>query len=200
MIRAKKYQALTNLPFLLSESALLAERLLQGESWPVLRTEAREGRLFGTGSAASQITFLRGLQVRLEGQTPEVLTLLSGGTLEVRQQVNLALILQQRPLLQDFIAEVLVPKLRAFDDQVTEADVRSFLGRKAEQEPDVAAWSPATLQKTRSTLTRFLLDAGLLREGARGGYVTVPQYLAPEARAALSVSAPLQLQILGAVR
>ena len=47
------------------------------------------------------------------------------------------------------------------------------------------AWRPETVQKTRGNLTRFLQDAGLLRERGRGTYDIVPQYLTPATAAAV---------------
>ena len=91
-------------------------------------------------------------------------------------------------------------QVRAFDRQVTDADVRRFLGHLADQEPEVAAWSEETTQKTRSNLTRFLQDAGVLQASGRGQYVVLPQYLATPVRTLLDAHFPETLRLLEALR
>ncbi len=197
---APSYSALSNVQFLLNETALIAERLLQTETWSGLRTEAREGRLFGHTRPASQTTILTALKGRLEGRPIEVLSVLQDGSLEARRLLNLALTVQQRRVLRDFMADVLVSQVRAFDRRVTDADVRRFLGHLADQEPEVAAWSEETTQKTRSNLTRLLQDAGVLQASGRGQYVVLPQYLATPVRTLLDVHFPETLRLLEALR
>lgn len=190
------YAALTNVQFLLAESVQVAQALGEGRTWSELRADAREGRLFGPGRANSQLTIVTALRARFDGLSGEQLGLLATGSLEQRQAVMLALIVRQKRLLGDFLAEVLVPQWQAFARTVNDADVRAFLGRKAEQEPEVAAWSAATVQKTRGNITRFLLDAGLLRPVTAGEYAIVPQYLAPAVRAAVEAIDPRTAALL----
>jgi hypothetical protein len=199
-LTGQPYKALTNVHFLLQEGALLAERLLAGDRWPDLRTEAREGRLFGSNRPASQLTILTPLKSRLEDQTPEVWRLLSQGTLEARQVLTLALNLQQHRLLREFIAQELVPRMRIFEKRLTDADVRRFLSHLADQAPEVAAWSAATVQKTRGSITRFLQDAGLLQETGRGQYELLPIHLAPSVRSLLDEQFPEELRLLEALK
>ena len=199
-MNAQPYSALTNAHFLLTETALVAERLVQGAAWTDLRAEAREGRLFGHTRPASQTTILTALKGRLDGQPVEVLNILQGGSLEARRLLNLALTVQQRRVLRDFMADVLVSQVRAFDRRVTDADVRRFLGHLADQEPEVAAWSEETTQKTRSNLTRLLQDAGVLQASGRGQFVVLPQYLATPVRTLLDAYFPETLRLLEALR
>jgi hypothetical protein len=194
------FTALSNVQFLLQEGALVAERLLAGDGWPDLRTEAREGRLFGGNRPASQLTILTALNGRLENQSADVWRLLSEGTLEARQVLTLALNLRQRRLLREFIAEELVPRTRIFEKRLTDADVRRFLSHLAEQEPEVAAWSAATVQKTRGNITRFLQDAGLLQGTGRGQYEVLPLHLAPSVRSLLDEQFPAELRLLEALK
>ena len=199
-MNAQPYSALTNAHFLLTETALVAERLVQGAAWTDLRAEAREGRLFGHTRPASQTTIFTALKGRLNGQPAEILAVLQGGSLEARRLLNLALTVQQRRVLRDFMADVLVSQVRAFDRRVTDADVRRFLGHLADQEPEVAAWSEETTQKTRSNLTRLLQDAGVLQASGRGQYVVLPQYLATPVRTLLDAHFPETLRLLEALR
>lgn len=195
-----RYAALTNAQFLLAETVLTAQELAAGTEWEALRRAAQESRLYGSGKASSQLTVLQAIRRRLSGTTPEQLALLATGSLEQRQVLNLALVAAQKQVLLDFVAEVVVPKWRGLERQVTDADVRAFMVHKAEQEREVAAWTPATVQKTRGNLTRFLLDAGILRTGKKGQYDIVPQYLTAQASAAVAQASPRLLTLLEALR
>ena len=180
-----RYTALTNVQFLLTETTLTAQEREAGQSWEQLRQAAREARLYGQGKASSQLTIFSAVKRRLSAAQPEHVTLLATGSLEQRQLVNLALVTAQKRLLLDFISEVLVAKWSRLEREVTDVDARNFLDHKADQEPEVEAWRPETVQKTRGNLTRFLQDAGLLRERGRGTYDIVPQYLTPATAAAV---------------
>lgn len=190
------YTALTNVQFLLTETTLTAQEREAGQSWEQLRQAAREARLYGPGKANSQLTIFSAVKRRLSAARPEHVTLLATGSLEQRQLVNLALVTAQKRLLLEFIGEVLVAKWNRLEREVTDADARNFLGHKAEQVPEVNAWTPETVQKTRGNLTRFLQDAGLLRERTRGTYDILPQYLTPATAAAVGEIHPYLLPLL----
>lgn len=194
------YTALTNVQFLLAETSLVSQALLDGATWPDLRRQAQEGRLFGPGKASSQLTVLTALKGRLDGVPREVWRELAQGTLEARRALVLALVTRQKPLLRDFVADVLLHKWQRLDVQVTDADARAFLAHQAEQHSDIAAWSPATVQKTRGNLTRFLVDAGVLKERRKGDFEILPQFLSPQVGAAVRDLDPLLSQLLEALK
>ncbi|WP_194165357.1 BrxA family protein [Deinococcus terrestris] len=179
------YTALTNTQFLLAESSQVAQALLEGADWALLRRAAQEGRLFGRGRASSQLTVLTALRGRFHEVPREVLPELAAGTLEARRLLVLGMITRRKPLLRDFIGQVLLHQWQRLAPRVTDADARAFLTHQAEQHPEVATWSPATQQKTRGNLTRFLVDAGLLKESRQGEFEILPQYLSPQVRAAV---------------
>lgn len=185
-----RYAALTNVQFLMPETTLTALELQGGETWASLRQAAREARLYGPGKANSQLTILTAVKARVAGLEPELVKLLASGSLEERQLLNLALVTRQKQVLLDFLAEVVVPAWQRLHRHVTDADARAFLTHKAEQEADVAAWTPATMQKTRGNLTRFLQDAGVLKEVRKGEYEMVAQYLTPTIKEAVSQVSP----------
>lgn len=194
------YTALTNVQFLLAETTITAQEIAAGRDWPELRRAAQEGRLFSPGKASSQLTVLGAVKSRLRAVKPPELALLAGGSLEQRQTLVLALVSCQKQVLLDFLAEVVVPKWQALERQVTDADARTFLTDKAEQEADVRSWTPATLQKTRGNLTRFLQDAGVLQETGKGTYTIVPQYLSAATKDAVNQLCPRLLPLLEALK
>ncbi|WP_221091408.1 DUF1819 family protein [Deinococcus aquaedulcis] len=194
------HTALTNAQFLLTESALVAQSLLDGLTWADLRRSAREGHLFGPGKANSQLTVLGALKTRLQDIPDEVLPELAHGTLEARQILMLALVTRQKPLVRAFISDVLLYKWQRLEVQVTDADARTFLTHQADQHPEMAQWSPATMQKTRGNLTRFLLDAGLLKERRKGEFETVPQHLSARLKAMVQQLDPPLFPLLEALK
>lgn len=194
------YSSMTNAQFLLAESALVAQALLDGTPWSDLRLAAQESRLFGPGKASSQLTLLRAVQGRLSETPREVWTELAHGTLETRRLLMLAMITRQKPLLRAFVAEVVLYQWQRLDPRVTDADARAFLSHQAEQHPNLAAWSPATTQKTRGNLTRFLVDAGLLKESGQGAFEILPQFLSPRIKAAVRELDPQLFPLLEALK
>lgn len=191
-----RYSAMTNVQFLLAETALTAQELQNGATWAQLRQAAQEARLYGPNKAASQTTILTAIKARLAVAGPQHLPLLASGSLEQRQVLNLALLTRQKQVLLDFLAEVIVPTWQRLERRVSDADARAFLMHKAEQEAEVAAWTPATMQKTRGNLTRFLLDAGVLKELGKGQYEMVAQYLTPITKEAVQDIDPRLAQLL----
>lgn len=190
------HAALTNAPLLLSETAQVAQALLDGDTWTDLRVQAREGRLFGPVRPASQQTMLGALQARVRDVPADLLPDLASGTLDTRRILTLALATRHRPLLRAFLADVVLFKWQRLDTRVTDADARTFLTHQADQHASVAAWSAATTQKTRSSLTRFLVEAGVLNERGKGVYETAPQHLPAALRGAVQRLDPLLLSLL----
>lgn len=195
-----RYTALTNAQFLLAETTLTAQALEAGTTWAELRQAAQQSRLYGPGKANSQQTILNAIKSRMKGIGSDEIHLLAGGRLEDRQLLNLALVTRQKPILLDFLSEVLVMKWQRLERLVTEADSRAFLLHKAEQEPDVAAWTDATLQKTRGNLTRFLEDAGVVKEVKKGQYEILAQFQSATIKSVLLQVSPRLAQVLGALQ
>lgn len=185
-----RYRALTNAPFLLAETTQVLNALQAGETWADLRLQASEGRLFGMTKASTQLTHLRAIKNRLSYLTQAAHQQLVQGSLAQRQLLNLALVAQDREIMMDFLAEEIVRRWSALERRISDSDVRAFLTHKAEQSPEVAAWSVATVRKTQSTMIRFLEDAGILKETGKGRYDILPQYLSPETKGLLTETAP----------
>lgn len=191
-----RYTTLTNAQFLLAETTLTAQALESGTTWAELRQAASEARLYGPGKANGQKTILNAIKNRAKGVTPEDFALMAKGGLEDRQLLNLALIARQKPLLLDFLVEVVVPKWESLDRQLSDADARAFLLHKAEQEPELATWTAKTQQNTRANLTRFLLDAGLLKKVKKGQYELVAQFQSAAIKPVLTRVSPRFQQVL----
>lgn len=165
-----RYTTLTNAQFLLAETTLTIQALESGTTWAELLQAAQESRLYGPGKANSQRTVLNAIKSRMKGVPLGDLNLLASGSLEDRQLLNLALIARQKPLVMDFLVEVVVPKWQRLERQLTDADARAYLLQKAVEEPELSTWTSKTQTNTRANLTRFLLDGGLLKQVKKGQF------------------------------
>ncbi len=178
------YTARTNQGFLLHEASLIAERLLAGATKEALRREVMENDLFQLAATPSRKTALQAVQTRLERASPELLTFLSEGSLDLRRLTNLYLILLQHRLLREFIAEVVLEALESFSYALLPSDVSAFMVRKRSQVPVIESWSETTLSKSRTNLVNICVSAGLLQRG-KGKLSILPQQLPPALREVL---------------
>ena len=170
----QKYAAYTNQGFLLREIGIVAGLLLQGVSNDDLRQRVEQDDLFQLPSKSSRKTILGAVQQRLSNVPDSLLILLAEGSLDLRRLTNLYLILLKHRLLRDFIAEVVLEELRRFSRMLPPSEVGAFTHRKHDQVPDIAGWSEATLNKSRSNIITICLQAGLLSE-APDGFAIQPQ-------------------------
>ncbi len=138
--------------------------------------------LFQLRSQASRVRALQTILKRL-GQVPGAyIQLIATGNPDIRRLTILFLILREHRLLCEFIAEVLLDKIKGFDYVLTPADLRTFFEGKRDQSLTVAAWSESTYKKVASNTVLVLVNAGRLQPvSPRGNYqiraVPVPSAL-----------------------
>ncbi len=113
-------------------------------------------------AAASRKTTYRAVLTRLEGAPEDLLELLVSGSVDSRRLANFYLILLKHRLLREFMAEVVMEQRQRLLNHVSAADVRTFFSRKQDQEPEIGAWSAATLQKSQGNIVNLTSGAGLL--------------------------------------
>lgn len=66
-------------------------------------------------------------------------------------------------LLFDFHMDVVLPAWRAPDRTLRPHAARRFLERRADEHPEIDAWSPGTWDKVQQVMLKMLREAGLLR-------------------------------------
>ena len=187
-----RYLAHTNQGFLLREISLVAHELLSGRSHNSVRASVLEDDLFQLSATDSRKTTLSAVMARLDGADEELLSFLVEGGLSLRRLTNLYLFLLRHRLLREFIAEILFDELRRFGNSLRNSDVNAFFERKRVQVPAVAAWSEATLEKSRSNVITVLHEADLLSSGPSTHSVIQPQ-LVPTVLAEALVAANRQV-------
>jgi len=151
--------------------------LLAGEDRNEVLRAVREDDLFQLRAAKSRQTIGTAVLARLEGVHEPLLGFLAQGGTELRRLTNLYLILLQRRLLREFVAEVLVEARRRLATTITAAEVNVFMELKRAQAPIINAWSEGTLAKSRSNMVNVCIEAGLLSQQDRKTYGVHPQWV-----------------------
>ncbi len=165
----RKYVAHTNQGFLLQETSQLATLLLGSEDRARIQEMVLTDNLLQLRAEASRKTTYRAVMTRLEGVPEALLELLVSGSVDSRRLANFYLILLKHRLLREFMAEVVLEQRQRLLSHISAVDVRTFFSRKQDQEPEIGAWSAATLQKSQGNIVNLTSSAGLLSkaDGAR---------------------------------
>ena len=165
------YAARTSYAFVLTETATVAQLIHQGATQEEIWQQVLMEDLFGLRSQVSRARALQTILKRLGGATEAYVELIATGNPDIRRLTILFLILQENRLLREFIAEVLLDKIKGFDRVVTGADLRTFFETKRDSCSAVAAWSESTYKKVASNTLLVLVNAGLLQPTSpKGNY------------------------------
>lgn len=85
-------------------------------------------------------------------------------------------------LLFELVDEVYREKLRYAEEELKEGDLNVFFRAKAEQSEKIAKWSEAGIKKLKQTYVKYMLEAGLLREGDKGSKTVIRPYVEEDLR------------------
>ena len=80
-------------------------------------------------------------------------------------------------LLFELVNEVYREKLKFAEEEIKEADINIFFQTKAEQSEKSANWSEAGIKKLKQTYLKYMLEAGLLKEGDKGSKIVTKPYI-----------------------
>ncbi|AFY89305.1 MULTISPECIES: DUF1819 family protein [Chroococcidiopsis] len=165
------YAARTSHAFVLTETATVAQLIHQGVTQEQIRTQVLVEDLFGLRSQVSRARALQTILKRLGQTTEAYIQFIATGNPDIRRLTILFLILREDRLLREFIAEVLLDKIKGCDRLVTPADLRTFFETKRDSCSAVAAWSESTYKKVASNTLLVLVNAGLLQPTSpKGNY------------------------------
>jgi hypothetical protein len=165
----KDYKAYTNYAFLLSEAILVSQLLYKGLTFKQIRQYIIDQDILQMRSIASREGALRILKKLLDGVPKPYIEFLAMGNSDIRRYSLLFLTLRVNRLLREFIAEVLLDKLKSLDFILRSNDLRVFFELKREQETTLSLWSNSTYQKACSNTILILVRAGLLTIGKNRG-------------------------------
>ena len=80
-------------------------------------------------------------------------------------------------LLFELVNKVYREKLKFAEEELKEADINIFFQTKAEQSEKIANWSEAGIKKLKQTYLKYMLEAGLLKEGDKGSKIVAKPYI-----------------------
>lgn len=165
------YAAHTKYAFALTETVAIAKLMYQGLDQKAIQQQVVGDDLLQMRSRTSRQGAFRTIWQRLEKLPSEYIQLLATGNADVRRFTVLFSILLQHRLLREFIAEVVLDKLKQFDLTIKPSDLRVFFESKREESQVLAQWSEATYRKAASNIVLVLVGAGLLQPSKpRGTY------------------------------
>ena len=80
-------------------------------------------------------------------------------------------------LLFELVNEVYHEKLKFAGKELKEADINIFFHDKSLQSEKIAKWSESGIKKLKQTYFKYMLEAGLLKEGEKGSKLITKPYI-----------------------
>ena len=165
------------------ESRIIADLLLRGIDPPGWKQAIEVDNLLAKRSpttASTKATLIRG---RLRTLTPALWHLIRDGSKPVATHAVLAATVNYSPLFGDFLELVLRPLFRRFEPNLKPQHWDRYLEDCRTRDPDMPAWSAATLETLRTRAFGMLAEAGYLSDARQRRLL--PLRLAPEVAQAL---------------
>ncbi|MCP9932697.1 DUF1819 family protein [Cyanobium sp. Candia 9D4] len=177
-------------------ASLIAQVHLEQGDWRKTKAVVLERNALQARSASTAKRLESELRQRLQQLNPSQLELLARGSSDERNAMAWLAVLKRITIALDLTHEVLAKKLSSLDPVLRRSDMAGFYEACERAHPEVAALSPSSQQKIRSTLLHMLRDAGLLAgkagKGGTLGTVQRPQ-LSPKAHGLVEQEGPALL-------
>ncbi len=184
MLDAGRYKAnFSRGGLMVPESRIIADLLLRGIDPPGWKQAIEVDNLLAKRSpttASTKATLIRG---RLRTLTPALWRLIRDGSKPVATHAVLAATVNYSPLLGDFLELVLRPLFRRFEPSLKPQHWDRYLEDCRTRDPDMPAWSAATLETLRTRAFGMLAEAGYLSDARQRRLL--PMQLSPEVAQAL---------------
>lgn len=158
----KDYKAYTNFAFLLTESGLISQLILNKLSIIQIENKIVENDILQIRSQSSRKGIFRSLRELLETIPQPYIEFLAHGNSDLRRYTLLFLNLRLNRLLRDVISELLIDRLQSLNPTLDHKIFKAFFEQKREQEPILSQWSDSTYQKACSNTILILVRSGLL--------------------------------------
>lgn len=110
---------------------------------------------------------LNGTYSRLELLPKEMIRLLVETDVSTAKMIVLTSIMQSNRFFFEFVNEVLREKIVTGEMEITDRDINVFFNKKCSESHVVAVWTEVSMNKLKSTIPRYLFEAGLLSHPSR---------------------------------
>lgn len=147
---------------LVSESRTIAEMLLRGVSEDDWKHAITIDNVLQKKSAATAKRQAQLIRKRLVLLAPAYWQLVAHGNRDTATQTLMAAAIKHSRLLGDFLLQIVKPKIRAFNYQLTQRDWVLFIEQCAQIDSQVRRWAPATVAKLREVIFRIMAEARYL--------------------------------------
>ena len=165
------------------ESRIIADLLLRGVDPPGWKQAIEVDNVLAKRSPATASTKATLIRGRLRTLTPALWRLIRDGSKPVATHAVLAATVNYSPLLGDFLELVLRPLFRRFEPNLKPQHWDRYLEDCRTRDPDMPAWSAATLDTLRTRAFGMLAEAGYLSDARQRRLL--PMQLSPEIAQAL---------------
>lgn len=184
MLDAGRYKAnFSRGGLMVPESRIIADLLLRGVDPPGWKQAIEVDNVLAKRSpttASTKATLIRG---RLRTLPPAFWRLIRDGSKPVATHAVLAGTVNYSPLLGDFLELVLRPLFRRFEPNLKPQHWDRYLEDCRTRDPEMPAWSAATLETLRTRAFGMLAEAGYLSDARQRRLL--PMQLSPEIAQAL---------------
>jgi hypothetical protein len=177
-------------------ASLIAQVHLEQGDWRKTKAAVLERNALQARSASTAKRLESELRQRLQQLNPSQLELLALGSSDERNAMAWLAVLKRIAIALDLTREVLAKKLSSLDPVLRRSDMADFYEACERAHPEVAALSPSSQQKIRSTLLHMLRGAGLLAgKAGKGGTLGTVQrpLLSPKAHGLVEQEDPALL-------
>lgn len=177
-------------------ASVIAQVHLEQGDWRKTKAAVLERNALQARSASTAKRLESELRQRLQQLNPSQLELLARGSSDERNAMAWLAVLKRITIALDLTRDVLARKLAGLDPVLRRSDMAGFYEACERAHPEVAALSPSSQQKIRSTLLHMLRDAGLLAgKAGKGGTLGTVQrpLLSPKAHGLVKQEDPALL-------
>lgn len=157
-------------------------RMLQDHSAEEVRNIVIKENIYQQRDRSRTINEYGCINRRLEAISDKLKALLLKADVSTAKLIVLISAMASDRLFFELMYDVYRRKLYLGEEELKNSDWSVFIRDRADQSELVAGWTEGTIKRIKSSYTRYLLDAGLIRkEGARRKLITRP-YIEPELR------------------
>ena len=158
-----EYKAtITREKFLYFETRMIAKYKVKGYSDDEIIRLSVEENLLQMPTEKSSKLLAAGCLRKLNCNNPALTEVIANAPTDIAKQANLYAMMNYNRLVWDFMVLVIGKKYREYDLSFEKKDVNVFFSMLAEQNEQIAAWSPSTLERIRNIFIKMLVDTGYL--------------------------------------
>ncbi|EJA4740558.1 TPA: DUF1819 family protein [Enterobacter kobei] len=165
------------------ESRTIAELLLSEPDETTWQQQIIDENILQASSTSTANRYARTVKLRLMTLDRECWQLIVTGSESERLQMLLVALMNQSPIVAEFVADVVNPARQQFKEKLSGNCWNEFVDENLRLHPELAAFSDSSIQKMGNNLIKALAEAGYLDSPRRRNLQNV--FLLPDVATAL---------------